>query len=534
LSDPVELHHDEARNEPPTPRRARRAGILLHPTSLPGPHGIGDLGEGAYRFVDFLVAARQHVWQVLPLGPIGYGNSPYAGLSAFAGNPLLICLDTLRADGLLTADDLAAVPPFDDDRVDFEGAAAWKLDRLRRAYGRLLAPGAEARREALDAFARDQAGWLDDFALFMALQGAHDGAPWHEWGLPIRERSPEALAAAKSDLAGEVGFQQFLQFLFAEQWGALKRYANACGVAIMGDLPIFVAHDSADVWAHPGIFTLDTNGAPTVVAGVPPDYFSATGQRWGNPIYRWEVIAGAGYRWWIERFRALLRTVDSVRIDHFRGFEQCWEIPADHPTAEHGRWVAGPGAALFDAIRAELGAVPLVAEDLGTITPAVEALRRALGVPGMRVLQFAFGGDATNPYLPHNYEPDTVVYTGTHDNDTTAGWYAAAGEHEREAVCTYLARDGSDIAHDLVRLAYASVADTTIAPLQDVLSLGSEARMNLPGRPEANWTWRYRPEMLRDEEAAWLAALVHTYGRDPTPDVAGEQSTPTVQPTRPG
>lgn len=491
----------------------RSAGILLHPTSLPGPHGIGDLGEGAYRFVDYLAAARQRVWQVLPLGPTGFGNSPYAARSAFAGNPLLISLDVLRGEGLLDDDDLAGTPAFDQDRVDYDAAASWKLDRLRRAYGRALAPEHAHCTVELERFSAENGAWLEDYALFMALREAHDGLPWHEWGAPIRRRDQQALEAAQRDLADEIAFQRFLQSRFAAQWRGLKGYAAERGIQVMGDLPIFVAQDSADVWANPEVFALDETGQPAVVAGVPPDYFSATGQRWGNPLYRWETLAASGYTWWVERFRHLLRTVDLVRIDHFRGFEQYWEIPAAHATAEHGRWVAGPGEALFRAVEQALGPLPLVAEDLGTLTPAVEALRRALGVPGMRVLQFAFGDDADNLYLPHNYEPDTVVYTGTHDNDTTAGWFAAAGERLQEAVLRYLARDGGDVVHDLIRLAYASVAALAIVPLQDVLNLGSAARMNLPGRPEANWSWRCRPDALHDGEAAWLAGLAETYGR---------------------
>ncbi len=495
------------------PEPVRTAGILLHPTSLPGPHGIGDLGEGAYRFVDYLVDAGQQIWQVLPLGPTGYGNSPYAARSAFAGNPLLISLEQLRDDGLLDDADLGDCPEFSLDTVEFDAVAAWKLDRLRRAYGRTLAPGNAAWQEQLAGFSVANSDWLDDYALFMALREAHAGVSWSEWGEAIRARRPEALQAAQRDLADELAFQQFLQFVFAAQWQAVKEYANDRGIQIMGDLPIFVAYDSADVWGHPELFTLDSEGRPLVVAGVPPDYFSATGQRWGNPLYRWDALQQSGYRWWIERFRVQLRAVDMLRIDHFRGFEQCWEIPAERDTAEHGRWVTGPGAELFRAVEATLGALPLVAEDLGIITPAVEALRRELGLPGMRVLQFAFGDDARNPYLPHNYQRDTVVYTGTHDNDTTAGWFAAASEQERRAVQTYLARDGSDIAHDLIRLAYASVASTAIVPLQDVLGAGSEARMNLPGRAEGNWAWRYRSEALQQSHSAWLAGMVETFGR---------------------
>jgi 4-alpha-glucanotransferase len=493
--------------------RPRAAGILLHPTSLPGPHGCGDIGPSAYRFVDWLAAARQKLWQVLPLSPTGFGNSPYAAASAFAGNPLLISIEALRDDGLLSDDDISAVPSFPHEQVSFVESSVWKNDLLRRAYGRLLTPGCAAHTEPFERFRAEQAGWLDDYALFMALREAHDGRVWTAWGAAIRAREPAAMADARRDLADEIAFQQFAQYLFDKQWGALRGYCAERDVRILGDIPIFVAHDSADVWANQRLFALDAAGEPEVVAGVPPDYFSATGQRWGNPLYRWDVLAAEGYRWWIERFRATLRQVDLVRIDHFRGFESYWEIPATHPTAEQGRWATGPGIALFEALRAALGEAVVVAEDLGTITPAVDALRRASGAPGMRVLQFAFGDDARNPYLPHNYAPDTVVYTGTHDNDTTAGWYATLDERARYNLLTYLARNGEDIVHDLIRLAYMSVADTAIVPMQDVLGLGNEARMNLPGRPEANWSWRLPPDGLHEADAAWLAGLVETYGR---------------------
>lgn len=493
----------------------RAAGILLHPTSLPGPHGSGDLGETAYRFVDWLARARQGIWQILPLGPTGFGNSPYATRSAFAGNPLLIALDRLREQGWLDAGDLADPPGADPDRIEFEPLLRWKQERLRHAYARFTAQADAAQREQLYQFEQVEAGWLDDFAGFMALREAQHGAPWNRWPTELRLRRPEALDDTRQQFAGEIGYQRFVQWLFAEQWSELKRYANQRGVRLLGDIPIFVAYDSADVWARPELFRLDAAGEPVAVAGVPPDYFSATGQRWGNPLYRWDELARRGYDWWIARFRHALRQADVVRIDHFRGFESCWEIPASEPTAINGRWQPGPGTALFDAVREALGTLPLVAEDLGLITPEVEALRKAVGAPGMRVLQFAFGGDARNPYLPHNYAADTVVYTGTHDNDTTAGWWAAAGEAERDHARRYLARDGSDIAHDLIRLAYGSVAELAIVPVQDVLGLGSEARINLPGRPEANWAWRLRPDALRDDHADWLAGLAELYGRAP-------------------
>ena len=492
--------------------RPRAAGVLLHPTSLPGPHGSGDIGAAAYRFIDWLAAARQKLWQVLPLNPTGFGNSPYAAASAFAGNPLLVSVEALREDGLLRAEDIADVPDFPQEHVSFIEASAWKNDLLRRAYGRLLTPDCAGHAEPFARFCAEQAGWLDDYALFMALREAHDGRPWNGWGAAIRTREPQALADARRDLAGEIAFQQFAQYLFDKQWSALRGYCAERGVRILGDIPIFVAHDSADVWANQRLFALNAAGEAEVVAGVPPDYFSATGQRWGNPLYRWDLLAAEGYAWWIERFRATLRQVDLIRIDHFRGFESYWEIPATHPTAERGRWAPGPGMALFEALGETLGTAPVVAEDLGIITPAVDALRRASGAPGMRVLQFAFGDDARNPYLPHNYEPDTVVYTGTHDNDTTAGWLATLDEPSRHNLLGYLAREDVSV-RDLIRLAYSSVADTAIVPMQDVLALGNEARMNLPGRPDANWSWRLPPDGLRDDDAAFLAGLVERYRR---------------------
>ncbi|HLZ70123.1 MAG TPA: 4-alpha-glucanotransferase [Dehalococcoidia bacterium] len=493
----------------------RAAGILLHPTSLPGPHGCGDLGDAAYGFVDWLARARQRLWQILPLGPTGFGNSPYATRSAFAGNWLLISLERLRDAGLLENADLDGAPAAQADRADFAAVLPWKQERLRRAFAHFEAGAGAEQRERLQSFAAAQAHWLDDFALFMALRSAHQDQPWSAWPSALRSRDAAALADAERSLASEVAFQRFVQWQFTERWGALKAYANQRGVRVLGDLPIFVALDSADVWAHPELFQLDAAGRPLAVAGVPPDYFSATGQRWGNPLYRWDVLAQTGYAWWIERFRHALTQADLVRIDHFRGFEAYWEVPADEATAVNGRWQPGPGIALFDAVRAALGTTPFVAEDLGVITPEVEALRRAVGAPGMKVLQFAFGDDATNPYLPHNYTANAVVYTGTHDNDTSAGWWAALGEVERDRVRRYLARDGSDLAHDLIRLAYSSVAEMAIAPAQDVLGLGSEARMNLPGRAQDNWAWRLLPGALRDDHAAWLAELADTYGRAP-------------------
>ncbi len=500
------------------PDPARAAGVLLHPTSLPGPHGVGDLGAPAYRFVEFLEAARQSLWQVMPLGPVGLGNSPYAGTSAFAGNPLLIALDQLVGRGWLDAAHVAdaELPPH---QVQFQAAEALKEAALRRAFDRFGAVAAAEERTGLAVFCEAQRAWLDDFALFLAVKGAHGGRAWYDWEPALALREAGALGEARRARADEVRFHQFVQWVFFDQWASVRRYANERGVRLVGDIPIFVALDSADVWANRPLFRLDEQGRPTAVAGVPPDAFSATGQRWGNPLYDWSRLAGTGFRWWVERFRATLQLVDTVRLDHFRGFEAFWEVPAEHETAERGRWVRGPGDALFDAVAADLGRIPMIVEDLGEITPEVVFLREQLGFPGMKVLQFAFGDDAhaepsgRNPYQPHNYTADFVVYTGTHDNDTTVGWFAALGDAERGSVLRYLGTDGRDIAWDLIRLAYQSVAAWAIVPLQDILRLGSEARMNVPGRPEDNWTWRYSADVLATAPAAHLAALTAATGR---------------------
>jgi len=490
--------------------RTRAAGLLLHPTSLPGPYGIGDLGPEAFRFVDLLAEAGQTLWQILPLGPPGFGHSPYAAHSAFAGNPLLISPDLLADEGLISHDDLRPPDGLAPDRVDYEAAERFKWDLVRQAAGQGRWPELQVR---FDAFRDENAAWLDDYALFAALSDAHSGALWQSWPDGIARRQPDALARAREEHAERVELHAFAQFLFGEQWGRLRRYANQRGIQLVGDIPIFVALQSADVWAHPELFALDAEGAPTVVAGVPPDAFSATGQRWGNPLYRWDVLDREGYAWWIERFRAALRAVDVVRLDHFRGFAASYEIPAGEPTAERGRWVPGPGRKLFDAAARALGPLPIVVEDLGLITPDVEALRAALGFPGMKVLQFAFGGAAENPYLPHNHQPDAVVYTGTHDNDTTLGWFAASPEHLRHHVRSYLGVDGHDIAWDMIRAVLASVADRAVVPVQDLLALDGEARMNFPGQTAGNWEWRLLPQQLTSDHARRLRDLTELFGR---------------------
>jgi len=481
---------------------------------------VGDLGPEAYGFVDFLAEAGQRIWQVLPLGPTGYGDSPYQLFSAFAGNPLLISLDQLAEDGLLAHAELAQAPVFPEDAVDFGRVIAFKMPLLRSAFDR-FAGGAE-----FDTFRRDNAAWLADYALFMALKAAHGGeAVWSRWEPEIAARQTEALDQWRARLAPDVEALEFEQYLFARQWRKLHDYARERGIRIMGDLPIYVAHDSADVWANPDLFQLDAAGDPAVMSGVPPDYFSATGQLWGNPIYRWDRMAETGFRWWIDRLRAALQQVDIVRVDHFRGLEAYWEVPAGETTARNGRWVKGPGAALFQALEDALGNLPIVAENLGVITPEVEAIRTQFGFPGMAILQFAFGKDPQAPdFKPHNYPRDRVAYTGTHDNDTTVGWWSSAGsgdstrtaadvQAERAFTRRYLATGGSEIHWVFIRTLMASVANTVLFPLQDVLGLGSEARMNTPAVPSGNWLWRYRAEMLTPAIAQRLKEMVSTYDR---------------------
>jgi 4-alpha-glucanotransferase len=496
----------------PSPQRS--AGILLHPTSLPGPYGIGDLGPAAFAWVDALVRARQTWWQVLPLGPTGYGDSPYQCFSAFAGNPYLVSPELLLQDGLLAPEDLAGVH-FNGGRVDYGTVIPFKVRLLGRAWERFRRGAAKPLQAEFEKFCVDHRPWLEDFALFMALKDTEEGAGWQDWPLPLVLRQPAALQEAHRRLAPMVGQHRFRQFLVFRQWGAVRQYARERGIKLVGDLPIFVSADSADVWANPDLFLLDDERRPTVVAGVPPDYFSATGQLWGNPLYNWERLRQTGYAWWLARVRAVLEQVDVVRIDHFRGFEAYWEVPAGEPTAQNGRWVKAPGADLFERLRVAMGGLPLLAEDLGLITPEVDELRERFHLPGMRILQFAFGGGPDNRYLPHHYVRNTVVYTGTHDNDTTAGWFANMPEHERNFVRRYLPMTNDNPAWDFLRVAWSSVADYALAPLQDVLGLGNEARMNLPGRADGNWGWRFSSEMLSDHVLGRLAELTELYSRQP-------------------
>jgi 4-alpha-glucanotransferase len=474
------------------PLAERRLGVLLHPTSLPG----ADLGADAHAYLDWLVAAGVGVWQMLPLGPTAPGGSPYQCFSAQAGNPELIALQALVDAGWLSA-------PIPADR-------AQALERARAGFKR-RAPG-EAK-DAFQQFCGRHRDWLEDYVLFQALREEQGGAPWWDWDADLRARAPEALAATRRRLASRLDQLRFEQYLFFTQWGALKQAANARGLRLFGDMPIFVAHDSADVWARPEQFDLDAAGQPRHVAGVPPDYFSETGQRWGNPLYDWARMAEDDFAWWKLRVRAQRELFDLIRIDHFRGFESYWRIPAEEPTAIKGRWVPAPGEALLRALLEEFGELPLVAEDLGVITPEVEALRDAFELPGMKILQFAFDGGPTNPYLPHNHVPNCVVYTGTHDNDTTLGWFQALPQGLREGVAEYLARPGEEMPWPLIRAALASVARLAVLPMQDLLCLDGAARMNTPGTTEGNWQWQFDWAQVPEGLAGHVRHLAGLYGR---------------------
>jgi 4-alpha-glucanotransferase len=494
-----------------TRKTERSAGVLLHPTSLPGPYGIGDLGPVAHEWIDVLVSVGQTWWQILPLGPTGYGDSPYQAFSAFAGNVNLLSPELLLRDGLLAEGDL---PPtsFPADHVDYGPVIEFKKGLLTRAWQSFQAGKVPALKSVFESYCASEAAWLDDFALFMALKDHHKGASWYSWPHDLVLRKPAAVEKSRRLLAGNIGRHKFGQFLFTRQWNEVRRHAHEKGIRLIGDAPIFVSSDSSDVWANPDLFALDEERKPTVVAGVPPDYFSATGQLWGNPHYDWEAMKKSGYAWWIARMKATLAQVDLVRLDHFRGFEAYWEIPADSKTAEVGQWVPGPGADLLKALRDALGGLPLIAEDLGVITPGVEALRDDFNLPGMRILQFAWSGP-DNRFLPHHYTRNTVVYTGTHDNDTTVGWYNEAGEGERWFLHRYLPNVGNDIAWDLIRVAWGSVADYAIAPLQDLLRLPTEARMNFPGKPAGNWTWRFTTGQVTPALLDRLGDMTELYSR---------------------
>lgn len=501
----------------------RCSGILLHIVSLPSEHGIGDLGA-ADDFIEFLWRTGQTIWQVLPVGPTGYADSPYQCFSAFAGNPLLINLFDLLQQGLLDPADLNSAPQLPTDFIDYERVIAFKKPLLRKAARKFL-KDAHDHTGAFKLFCKNNAMWIEDYALFMAAKDFHGGTVWTEWDAGLRARDHDALEKWRQKLLPEVKAYQFEQFEFFRQWTKLKDRCRERRIRIMGDIPIYVAHDSADVWSHPEMFLLDERGKPTVVAGVPPDYFSATGQLWGNPIYRWDVLERSGYQWWIDRFRSSFELFDLVRLDHFRGFEAYWEVPSGATTAMGGKWVKGPGRKLFEVLRNKLGDLPIIAENLGVITPEVEAIQREFGFPGMSILQFAFGNDPQGPsFRPHNYSRELAAYTGAHDNDTTVGWWTSTGsgestrtpediQKEREFAKAYLGFENDPINWVLIRTVLASVAVIAIIPLQDILGLGSEARMNLPGTISGNWKWRYRTGAITTEMQTRMKMLTQIYDR---------------------
>ncbi len=507
-------------NAAPFPLEYRASGLLLHVTSLPSPYGIGDLGSAAFSWIDRLHDAGQKWWQALPLGPTGYGNSPYQPMSSFAGNALLISPEQLIADGLLQASD--ARSQFSPDAVDYDSVIPFKQRLLETALANFKAGqrSAEALVSAYGEFCARQAHWLEDYALFLALKEKYHGAYYLEWPAELVLRNPNALAEARRELASQIDQVCFAQFLLFRQADRLKEHAHARGVSLIGDLPFFISPDSSDVWANPELFLLDEQHRPQFVAGVPPDYFSATGQLWGNPVYDWNALRSTGYRWCIDRLRALLAHVDVIRLDHFRGFAAAWYVPAGAPTAQSGQWVAGPGASFFQAVQTELGNLPFIAEDLGVITADVRVLRDQFQLPGMRVLQFAFDGHADNPYLPQNFVHNTAAYTGTHDNATTREWYEESPDYQRQNLWSYLKRTpgtSADAAPELMRLAWSSPAALAIAPLQDLLNLGSEGRMNVPGRADGNWRWRVREDMLSSQAFQWLRDLTESSKRSVGP-----------------
>lgn len=502
----------------------RASGILLHPTSLAGEFGIGDLGDSAFEFCDLLAEAKQTYWQILPLGPTGYGDSPYQCFSAFAGNPLLISPEKLVEDGLIDRSSIDERPDFPAHIVDYGGVYKWKSQLLPKAYEGFHHITSVDLRGKFETFIQENEFWLDDYALYRVIKAVQGQKAWYEWPDKLKLRDKEMLRMAAEQLYEEINAEKFYQFLFFRQWMAIKEYANRLGIKIIGDIPIFVALDSADVWCNQDKFKLNQDGSAKFVAGVPPDYFSKTGQLWGNPIYDWDAIQKDKFRWWVARVATTLKTVDIVRVDHFRGFAASWEVPGGDPTAENGRWVDVPGKELFATLQMSLGELPVIAEDLGVITPDVEELRDGFDFPGMRILQFAFGGDAKNHDLPHNYISNCVAYTGTHDNDTTVGWWlsqAGAGStrdakdisREHDYALKYLDTDGTEIHWDMIRAVWASVADTAIAPMQDILGIGTEGRMNLPASTGGNWQWRLTDDAITPDVLKRLKELTETYGR---------------------
>jgi 4-alpha-glucanotransferase len=483
-------------------RFPRSCGTLLHPTSLPSRYGMGDLGSEAKQFVDFLQRTDQTIWQVLPLGPTGYGNSPYASYSAFAGNHYLISLDILVEKGLLNRNEAEHAELPVKTVAEYEKAYPLKEELYITASTRFYESMSNEDRKRMEKFRESNRVWLDDYCMFMACSKLNGRKPWNMWSRDMAQRKPSAMKRFRKENEAELDYQAWLQFEFFDQWNKLKKYANDKGIRVIGDIPIFVDHNSADVWSNPGYFAVDKQGNRELVAGVPPDYFSETGQLWGNPLYKWDALKKDGFSWWVDRFRQMFELYDAIRVDHFRGFDEYWEVAASEKTAINGTWVAAPGRELFKTIKKELGELSIIAEDLGLMTPGVEKLRDDFGFPGMKILQFAFDSDSANSFLPHNYTQNCVTYTGTHDNDTTIGWYRSAPEVEKHRVREYTKSDGTEIEWDLIRLGMLSVADQAIFPLQDFMSLNAEHRMNLPGTVGNNWLWRYTREMLHllDEE----------------------------------
>jgi 4-alpha-glucanotransferase len=495
---------------------SRSSGILLHPTSLPGKYGIGELGKEAYEFIDFLILSGQKLWQTFPLGPTGYGDSPYQCFSAFAGNPLLISLDSLKKEGLLTNEDLIFEEPFDNNYIDYGRVINFKMPLLKKAYENFKAKNDAILNSKFEVFCEENKEWLEDYALYRAVKDHFGGKCWVEWDdRDIVFRKPESIAHYTNELKDEINYRKFLQYTFFKQWSELKAYANRNGIKIIGDIPIFVAFDSSDAWSHPELFLFDEERKPVKVAGVPPDYFSATGQLWGNPLYNWDYMKEHNFKWWIDRVKANLKLSDIIRIDHFRGFAAYWAVPANEDTAINGEWVPAPGKELFQAIRDALGKLPIIAEDLGVITPDVEELRDYFNFPGMKILQFAFDSKDESNHLPHIYSKNTCVYTGTHDNEPIIGWYTNANPDDREFAKKYLGikKSSYDVHWEFITAAWASVANIAIAPLQDILGLGNESRMNTPGLAAGNWQWRYIKGQLNKKLALKLRDLTKLYFR---------------------
>ena len=493
----------------------RASGVLLHPTSLPGPDGMGDLGPEIFHWIDFLADSGCQMWQILPLGPTGYADSPYQCFSAFAGNPYLISSTFLLNENLLKTEDLLDRPGFSNAHIDYGPVIEWKLTLLKRSFKRFCSLKSKDLHAKYENFICENADWLEDFALFMSIKEMQGNTSWNNWPVGLRTRDPLTLSKFIENHALLITEQKFRQFLFFAQWQNVKQYAISKKITIIGDIPIFIAYDSSDAWASPELFYLDKDSLPTVVAGVPPDYFSRTGQLWGNPLYRWDIHQKGGFKWWVKRVSSVLKLVDVIRLDHFRGFEAYWEVPFGNPTAEIGRWVKSPGKALLEAVKAELGELPIIAEDLGVITQGVTALRDGFKLPGMKILQFAFADDADDPFLPHNYTENCFAYTGTHDNDTTTGWYEKASDSEKDFCRRYLSVPGNDIAWSMMRAIWRSVSNFVLAPMQDLLSLGSDARMNLPGSASGNWTWRMPSQAINPDLKNRLYELNLLYGRLP-------------------